>query len=136
MDPNNNQQKPSQPTVSTFNKEKEVIKPGETLIRELGKEVEIPPEAQQAGIVQRQEQIEIPPEMVQMGIRPTGISTPVPFQPTLKLPITDERIEEGRHQSIFFSLRWLSEWCLYILRRFHLTLKMIHGKVMRVRVRD
>lgn len=105
----------------------------ESYLRELGKEHEIPQEVRKIGVVQRQETVEVPEDIQQMGVHLTGISTPIPFQPTLKLPITDEEIEKGLQASIFSSLRWLAEWCIYILKRFHLTLKTIHGRVRRVR---
>lgn len=134
----NDQQKQNTPSNISFggyNKEKEPIRtaPGESYLTEIGKEQEISQEVKQAGVVQRQENIEVPIDMQQMGVRPTGISTPVPFKPTLKLPITDEKIEKGLHKSIINSLRWLAEWCFFQLKRVHLTLKVIKGVVRRVR---
>lgn len=116
-----------------ISKEKEFIKAPEPVIKELGTEQELPKEIKEAGVIVKQEKLEIPPDLAQMGVRPTGFATPVPYASTIKLPITDEKIEEGRHASIFSSLRWLSEWCLFILKRFHFTLKIIGGKVLRLR---
>jgi len=140
----NNNLGQNQPTTQTYSpvgtlgisKEKEFVKAPEPIIKELGTEQELPKEIKEAGVVVKQEKLEIPPDLTQMGVRPTGFATPVPYGPTIKLPITDEKIEEGRHASVFSSLRWLSEWCLFVLKRFHLTLKVIGGKVLRLRRRQ
>lgn len=113
-------------------KEKEIGRTGESVISELGQEQELTPEVAKAGVVIKPEQIEVPPDLTQLGVKQTGFSTPVSYQPTLKLPIADDEIVEGRHANIFSSLRWLSEWCTLVLKRFHLTLKVIRGKVTRV----
>ncbi len=116
------------------NKEKEPVGTKESFLKEVGSEVEIPAEVQRSGVVPRTEKIEIPPDLKQIGLTQTGLATPVPFQPTLNLPITDEEIEKGLHASILTSLRWLAEWCLFQLKKAHLTLKVIKGIVRRVRI--
>lgn len=138
----NNQQKSAnasfssnQPISYVPNKEKEVIqKTSETYLTEIGQEQDIPQEIKKVGVIQRQENIEIPPDLQNIGLKPTGSAVSLPAKPTLKLPISDEKIEKGLHESIFHSLRWLAEWCLLQLKRMHLTLKVIKGVVKRVRI--
>ena len=126
-------QKPSPvQTGGAISKEKEAITFSPSPLKEV-KEVEISKEAKEEGVVQRQEEIEIPEEIAKIGVAKTGISVAVSYEPTLKLPISDERIEQGRHQSILTSFRWLSQWCIFQLKKAHLLLKVIHGKVKRVR---
>lgn len=118
-------------SASVYGKEKEAVKTSSSLYEV--KEMQISKEAEKEGVIQKKEEIEIPEEISQIGVAKTSISVPVPHQPTLKLPLSDEEIEEGRHKSLFFSIRWLSEFCLYQLKKVHLLLKVIHGKVKRVR---
>ena len=47
-------------------------------------------------------------------------------------PITDEKIEEGLHQPVNSSWRWLSEFLIYHLKQMHLNLKKVHGHIVRV----
>lgn len=128
------QNKPVQPvgTVS-IGKEKEPGQPQDLTVKEVNAEQELPKEVKEAGVVVRSENIEIPPDLKQLGVQPMGTATPIPSQPTVKLPLTDEEIKKGSRANIFSSLRWLTCWCLFILKRFHLCLKVIRGKVTRVR---
>lgn len=38
-------------------------------------------------------------------------------QPQIVLPLTGEEIEEGLHQKVFNSVRWLAEWCLRLVKK-------------------
>lgn len=82
----------------------------------------------------RKETIKVPQELKDAGV--TAVSNPqfANYKPIV-LPLSDERIEQGRHAPINSSLRWLSELCLYILRLAHQTIKIIHGKIVRVVVK-
>lgn len=51
------------------------------------------------------------------------------------LPISDEKVMEGLDQPITSSLRWLAEFAVYMLHKAHLTIKKIHGHVVRVIMR-
>jgi hypothetical protein len=37
--------------------------------------------------------------------------------PKIVLPLTKEEIEKGLHYKIFYSIRWLAEWCLRLIKR-------------------
>ncbi len=113
-------------------KERELVQE-ENNLRDLTKEVELPAEVKSAGVVVNKEQIEIPPDLKNLGVTPTGVQQSLPVTPAVTFPLTDEKIEEGLHQNIMSALRWLAQWCVYRMKKFHLTLKVIHGKVMRVR---
>lgn len=122
-------------TSSGLGREKEPLQTFvESHLTELGKEQEISQEVQQAGVVKKQEKIEISQDLEQLGAHHTGFETLVSFQPTLKLPLADEKIEKGLHESMLKSIRWFSEWCKFQLKRAHLALKVIRGIVRRVRI--
>lgn len=155
MDNNNNQNSVSQKTsnssiksgqvqsssisqAGSFSKERNVlttVKDSEVEARDLTRELEIPKEVQNIGVVQRKETIEIPPDIANLGVRPTGVAVPR-VQPSLKLPIDDTKIMQGLQLNILSSLRWLSEWCLFQLKKAHLTLKLISGRVVRIRYKN
>lgn len=134
MNQDNTQNKPVS-SVGTLgiNKERELSRQQDLPVKELNIEQELSKEIKEAGVVVKSETIEIPPDLKQLGVQPIGSTTPVPLQPTITLPITDEQIKKGAKANIFSSLRWLATWCLFILKRCHLTLKVIHGKVTRVK---
>ncbi len=124
--------------VGGFSKERNVVpvvKSSEVEARDLTSELEIPKEVQNIGVVQRKENIEVPPDIANLGVRQAGVSVPM-AQPSLKLPIDDIKIIQGLQLNILSSLRWLSEWCLFQLKRVHLTLKVIGGRVVRVRYKQ
>ncbi|MEI6533015.1 MAG: hypothetical protein WCO06_04195 [Candidatus Roizmanbacteria bacterium] len=50
----------------------------------------------------------------------------------IQIPMSDEKIMEGRHQPVTSALRWLVELYIYILRQGHIQLKEIKGKITRV----
>lgn len=88
---------------------------------ELNKEV--------VGYIQEQEKMKIPPDLKSMGVQATddvhGSTGP-------SFPISDEKIEEGLHQPVNSSWRWLSTFLIYHLEKMHLTLKKVHGHVVRI----
>ena len=79
-----------------------------------------------------EETIPLPEELKKIGVE----STPTLKHPTyeeIRLPISDEKVVFGQHASPTSSFRWLASLCVYILKRAHLTLKIIHGKVIRAK---
>ena len=118
----------SQVSTTAHNKEAEPISssaPQEMMepIRapELSKEV--------AGYIEQREKMKIPPDLKSIGVQATddihGSTGPT-------FPLTDEKIEEGLHQPVNSSWRWLAEFLLYHLKQTHLTLKKVHGHIVRV----
>ena len=63
-------------------------------------------------------------------------STKFPSYDEIKLPISDEKVEEGLQKPITSSWRWLAEFCRHILKHAHLALKKIHGKIVRVKIKQ
>lgn len=71
------------------------------------------PEVAHAGIRMRSDTVEIPKNVAQMGVRVVSqpTLTPTGGVPTIALPLNDEQIALGLHQSITSSFRWLAQWC-------------------------
>lgn len=79
----------------------------------------------------RHETIKLPPDLKKLGVSaPT--TTGFPSYQNVKTPLSDDKVVTGLHAPITSSLRWLATLALYILQQAHLTLKVIHGKVVRV----
>lgn len=125
-----------QVSVQAGGKEREpVSKKDFAELEEIGK-VEISPEVEKAGVEVRQDHVEVPPDIKKLGVTQVGPSTPVVSDDAGKgpdLPLTDDQIDKGLHSKIFSSIRWLAEWCLKELKRAHMTLKKVHGKLVRVK---
>lgn len=129
----NQQPNPQVSSVPSHYKEGAPVGSTEPFIKDLSSEEQISTEVKELGVEQKRENFSIPAELKESGFRQSGISAPVNYKPTLHLPINDEKIEQGLHANILSSIRWLSEWCKFQLKRLHLAIKVIHGRVIRVR---
>ncbi|OGK19234.1 hypothetical protein A2866_05740 [Candidatus Roizmanbacteria bacterium RIFCSPHIGHO2_01_FULL_39_8] len=99
---------------------------------EIKEVVEHQPETEVKPYVEiKAESIELPPDLKKLGLQTTSSSS-FPSYQNIKLPITDDKIVAGLNSPITSSLRWLATFALYLLQQAHLTLKVIHGKVVRV----
>jgi hypothetical protein len=123
--------KNSRPSVSTpmkeveppvYSQEKYDIK--ETAEQEVDKEV-------RPFIEVKSQTIQLPPDLKRLGVQPVSPTVFQSFQ-NIKLPISDDKVVVGLHAPISSSFRWLATLALYILRRAHLSLKTVHGKVIRI----
>ncbi len=111
------------------------ISPTETL-QEVSKEPEIPKEVEKAGVMKVSETIELPPDVKKLGVVSSGASTPITTTqvlPKVVLPISDQQIIVGLHAKITSALKWLSTWCIRKLKKAHIALKVIHGKIVRIK---
>lgn len=78
----------------------------------------------------RKEVIEVPPDLQKMGVAASGTPTFSRLQ-TVKIPLGDDKVLKGLHAPITSSFRWLAELCVYLLKNAHITIKQIHGKIVR-----
>ncbi len=101
-------------------------------IKEIGREIELPPNVTNAGVQVRPTTVQIPKPVAQMGVKPAG-QTVMPPAVSVSLPLSDEQIAKGMHQGITSSWRWLAEWCRRRLKQAHIVLKTFHGKIARVK---
>jgi len=126
----NNFIKKSQPPISKP-KEAEPASPKSEKI-EFKETVEHKLEKQVTPYIQvRKETIELPPDLKKMGLQ-TSSSTNFPSYQAVVLPISDDKVLQGLHAPIYSSLRWLATLSWYLLKKAHLTLKVVHGHAVRI----
>ncbi len=103
---------------------------------EIATEMEIPKEVEGVGLVKIKETIELPPDVKKLGVAPSGPSAPVVTitLPQVVLPISDQKVIVGLHVRLLNSLHWLATWCIRKLNKAHIALKVIHGKIIRVKI--
>lgn len=90
-----------------------------------------PPEEVKEHVDVRQETVKLSEDLKKMGLQAVD-QTQFPSYQNVKLPMSDEKVYNGLHAPVYTSLRWLSTFALYILQMSHLTLKRVHGKVIRI----
>lgn len=108
-------------------------------VSEISQEVSLPLEVEKAGVEAIRETIELPPDVEKLGVTPTGSSVPVATTtvlPQVTLPISDQQVVSGLHVQLLSSLRWLAVWCIRKLKKAHIVLTRIHGKIVRVKGKD
>ncbi len=122
--------KKHQPISVSPHKEAEPIpKAGEAAIQEV---VEHRPEEEVRPFIKaRAETIKLPPDLTKMGVQAT-VTTKFPSFEDVHLPLTDDKVLVGLQAPVTSSLRWLATLAWYILQKAHLTLKKVHGHVVRV----
>jgi hypothetical protein len=109
--------------------------PSSEVAQEIMTEVEIPKEVQEAGVEKISGTIELPPDIKKLGV--TAINSPQtasgsPSFPAVSLPISDDTVVKGVHAGVTNALAWLAIWCLKKLKKAHILLKEVHGKIVRV----
>ena len=115
---------------------KEVLPPSappeSPIFSEVGKETELPAEVKRAGVMMRSDSVTLPIPVQKMGVTPVIAQQTAPAAAqTVTLPLSDDQIALGLHQSIVSSWRWLAEWCNRQLKHAHILLKAVGGKVER-----
>ncbi|OGG32108.1 hypothetical protein A3I80_05110 [Candidatus Gottesmanbacteria bacterium RIFCSPLOWO2_02_FULL_40_10] len=78
----------------------------------------------------------MPPDVKKLGVSVSNAQSPVFTAAQVSLPITDDKILEGLKAPLSSAFKWLAVWCIKKLQKAHLVLKSIHGKIIRVKVRD
>ena len=100
---------------------------------EIQQVVEHEPDKEVSGHVRkRHEKVKLDTELKKAGVKTTEQVTFQKYD-TIKLPISDESVVKGLHKPISSSWRWLSTLAMYILKKAHLTLKSVGGKIIRVK---
>jgi len=116
------------PSPISLPKEIEPVPQQEIEIQEM---VEHEPEKEVAPYINKHaETIQLPPDLKKLGVQSSTTSQFSSYQ-NIKTPLADDKIISGMHAPISSSLRWLATLALYILKRAHLGLKIVHGHVVR-----
>lgn len=101
---------------------------------QISHEMELPKELEKAGVSKFRETIELPPDLRKIGVSQIGANLQVtPTLPKITLPVSDVTVAKGLHAPILSALRWLAVWCVKKLKKAHVKLRVIHGKVVRVK---
>ena len=109
-----------------------VIQPEAPIVTEVGKEAALAPEVARAGVRMQSDTVVLPKPLQDLGVTVVGPTAKSPVNvPVIVLPLSDDQIALGLHQSLMTSWRWLAEWCKRQLQAVHLTLKTAHGKIVR-----
>lgn len=61
--------------------------------------------------------VEEPKTVVHKG--KTVVAPAAPQDVTVTLPLTESGVQQGLHQKIIESARWLAEWCFRLIKKFH-----------------
>lgn len=84
--------------------------------------------------VEKTPKFELDPKLKKAGLSEID-TTSLDEKYQVKLPIPDDKVVEGLKKPLSSSWRWLAEFSMYILHKGHLTLKKIHGHVVRIMMR-
>jgi hypothetical protein len=83
-------------------------------------------------IEKRGKTVDINEDLRKIGVIPVETNDGSSNFKQVHLPITDDSVVAGLKQPITSSFRWLAEFALYLLRKAHMILKKVHGKIVRV----
>jgi len=93
-------------------------------------EAGVPKEVTSAGVQFQPTTIPIPKPVSDLGVTPGPANIPMPTSVS-SFPITDDQIAEGLRKNVRDSWLWLAEWCIRQLKKVHVGLKYIRGKLVR-----
>ena len=51
--------------------------------------------------------------------QPPLVQSSAPQNPKIKLPLTDDQIQQGLHHKVWESIRWLAVWCIRKIQIMH-----------------
>lgn len=98
-------------------------------------------EVKEAGVEVRPTTIELPRDLKKLGVQPGAGSMPVIHHgvvstDTAALPLSDSQIMAGEKVDTSMSLKWLAVWCVRQLLRAGISLRLVKGKIFRVKVEE
>ena len=92
--------------------------PGAQVV-DVEKSAEVPPEVESWMEKVEHHEVRAPNQVVvadQTAQMPTGDYA---AQPVIVLPITQQAVQIGMKKSVQDSIRWLAEWCVKMMKKFH-----------------
>ena len=128
----NIQAAPNDNLIGQMQKEQEPIAKTENqTLQDLMPEMNISPELTNIGIEKISETINLPSDLKKTGVEAVGPSQPVAQTPHVVLPISDYLVVKGKSAKMMSSFYWLYVWCIRQLKKAHLHLKNMGGKIVR-----
>lgn len=99
---------------------------------EMHEMVEHQPDAEVAQYVeQSHHEIAVPEDLKEIGVQSTHV-VQYPQAKEIHVPLSDDKIAGGLKRPLDSAMRWLAEFCKYLLWKAHIRLKIAHGKAERV----
>jgi len=92
--------------------------PGAQVV-DVEKSAEVPPEVESWMEKVEHHEVRAPSQVVvadQTAQMPTGDYA---AQPVIVLPVTQQAVQAGMKKSVKDSIRWLAEWCVKMMKKFH-----------------
>lgn len=83
----------------------------EKVIAETAPEAHIPQEVAEAGVTaEKAESIAVPQDLQAQGVQPVGVAVPIPEEPNITLPMTEEKARGilKMHKKVKESVTWLA----------------------------
>lgn len=115
------------------------IESAETTLSEVTKDVEhhkdgeLPKEVSAVGVRLQPTIIELPTIVQNAGVQVVNtVAQPVPVTTTIALPLSDEQMAKGLHESVVNSVRWLTEWCVRRLKQMHILVHNTSEKLVKL----
>lgn len=133
---NDNNLTPASPTISKeVELPRQVSSESAQAAKEITTEVEVSTEESEVGVKKIPDVVELPPDIKKLGVIPSGPTSPATSSvamPQVVLPISDQNVITGLHAQVASAFLWLATWCVRKLKKAHITLKVVHGKIVRV----
>ena len=92
-------------------------------LTEIGKDIELPPEVEKAGVKVTPTQVSVPKVLQKAGVAAAGTIQPAKQTSVQTVPLTDDQIAAGLKLGIKSSWRWLAEWCVRKLKQLKRAVK-------------
>jgi len=99
---------------------------------ELHEIVEHQPDSEVSEYVeQTAHEVPIPSDLKEIGVQSTHV-VQYPHIKEIHVPLSDDKIVGGLKRPLDSAMRWLAEFCKFLLWKAHIRLKIAHGKAERV----
>lgn len=118
-------------TGQQYKEQEPAVKTETAVLEDMIPEIQITPELREFGVEKVSDRINLPADVKKMGVEALGPSQPILSPTQVTLPISDDKVLQGKRAKIMSSLFWLTIWCIKQLKRAHLHLKRIGGKIVR-----
>lgn len=90
-------------------------------ITKVDREPAVPEDLEQQGYieqVERKAERDLPAVPIDDHGQPLVVKADDQQAEPIVLPVTKEEFEKGIHEDLWSNLRWLTEWCLYVIRKY------------------
>jgi hypothetical protein len=103
--------------IGGMRKEAPVFGSNEAIISKESKEFEVPPEVKEFVEVIDKENVTLDRPVVHGN--KVLVEPATSLSPSMVLPMTHSGVQKGLKQNVKKSVRWLAEWCVRLIKKFH-----------------